>query len=115
MNYQTYLRSEHWKEPKKRFRASRLHKHCCYVCGTRYGLQVHHKSYRRIGNERLHDLLYLCDDCHWSVHHVLKTRGTGSTNLWSIAKKYRKIVAKRGKNDAQEWVHLACQPGCKKP
>jgi len=36
-------------------------------CGGK-GLEVHHLSYRRLGNELLSDLIVLCVGCHKKQH-----------------------------------------------
>jgi hypothetical protein len=41
----------------------------CQRCGSKNGLEVHHKSYERLGDERDDDLEALCRQCH-SEHHV---------------------------------------------
>jgi 5-methylcytosine-specific restriction endonuclease McrA len=88
--YQDYLRSEHWQDVKRRFRASKLHHAGCYVCGSAENLNLHHKTYKRLGNERLTDLIYLCKPCHSYVHLLLKERPSSRTNLWNVARKVRK-------------------------
>lgn len=46
----------------------------CERCGIRAGpdsvaLEVNHKTYERLGNERLDDLEALCPNCHAEFHH----------------------------------------------
>ena len=36
----------------------------CEDCGARIGLDVHHRSYERKGNERPEDLVAVCRQCH---------------------------------------------------
>lgn len=70
-----YLRSKHWR----RLRA-KVAQRAGYTCERKgciaYGdnLDVHHKTYERIGHERLDDLVYLCrpdhrwvESGHWIV------------------------------------------------
>ena len=38
------------------------------MCGTNRGVQLHHLTYERIGNEELDDLIALCSGCHQVVH-----------------------------------------------
>jgi len=40
-------------------------------CGSRVRLQVHHKTYVRFGNERMGDLVTLCESCHAKEHERL--------------------------------------------
>lgn len=95
--YKEYLQSEHWKDIKKRFYKSKLNKHKCYVCGNRYDLHLHHKSYKRLGEERLWDLVQLCGRCHKQAHALLnqaREKGNETVNLWNVARKLKR--KKRG-------------------
>lgn len=48
----------------------------CRRCFTRRGDVVHHLTYRRVGDELLTDLMYLCTECHdWA--HATKERLKG--------------------------------------
>lgn len=93
--YEDYLRSEHWQDVRRRYRASKLNHGGCYICGSSENLNLHHKTYKRIGNERLNDLIYLCAPCHSYVHLMLKGRTSSRTNLWNIARKLRKQYQRR--------------------
>jgi hypothetical protein len=65
-NYADYLASEHWKKTRKRYFASRATAQQC-ACGNP-GRALHHKTYVRLGAERLSDLELVCDDCHKALH-----------------------------------------------
>lgn len=88
--YKEYLKTNHWKNTKDRMYKSK-YKYECYCCGTKKLLQLHHKSYNRVGNEKLNDLIWLCGGCHNLVH---KDKPKGF-NLWTKARKVRKQVFKR--------------------
>ena len=85
-SYQDYLNSAHWIDVKRKFFASNSVKRdakgkaCCEACrksGLR--LSVHHRTYKRLGKERLMDLMAVCDECHKEIHH-----GPGyKENLWA--------------------------------
>lgn len=64
--YGQYLLSEKWRY--LRMRVVWRDKAMCRVCGSRKGLEVHHKTYFRLGNERLEDLVTLCSVCHKKLH-----------------------------------------------
>jgi len=66
MSYQAYLFTEEWKEFRKG--VLRRDKWACKICGTKVGLQVHHKTYRRIKRERPGDCHTLCEACHAHEH-----------------------------------------------
>lgn len=61
--YSSYLKSSHWQHIKDLYKKDR-----CELCGNKYQLQLHHRSYRRVGNEKETDLITLCDLCHKSTH-----------------------------------------------
>jgi len=88
MTYAQYLSSDHWKDVRNRFWKSKIHHGKCYACGSSKLLQVHHKSYTRLGRENINDLCLLCDNCHLQAHKLLKL-GKGNTNIWNAARKLK--------------------------
>jgi hypothetical protein len=95
-SYQEYLASNHWAELRRRFYASKLSsrtvegEHCCRAClRDDVWLSVHHLTYKRIGRERLKDLMLVCDPCHKSIH-----RSGHKGSLWSQSN--RVVRVKRG-------------------
>lgn len=61
--YETYLNSPEWAV-KRELRLG-IDKYTCQECGSRHNLEVHHRTYKNIGNEDvLNDLLTLCTHCH---------------------------------------------------
>lgn len=69
-NYQAYLRSAHWQRVKDRY--YKTHKYKCTHCRCRKNLHLHHLTYKRIGCERMTDLIYLCARCHAAEHGRLR-------------------------------------------
>jgi 5-methylcytosine-specific restriction endonuclease McrA len=65
--YQEYLLSELWC--KKREWILECFNYKCQKCGTTINLQVHHKDYTNVGNEKLRDVIVLCKHCHKEEHH----------------------------------------------
>jgi hypothetical protein len=67
-SYTEYLRSPEWKAR----RAAALAKagHRCQLCNRAKRLQVHHRTYERIGQEAPSDLTVLCADCHEHFHGI---------------------------------------------
>lgn len=67
MNYQAYLRSDHWRE----LSAAKIEdvNFRCERCRRKTGLEVHHKHYKTLGRERLTDIEALCRSCH-EKHHA---------------------------------------------
>ena len=99
MNYEDYIRSEKWKRVRKRY--AKNYPMRCYVCGSTKRVQLHHKTYKRLGRERMSDLLWLCEECHMLVHAVV---GKGRFNLWNSARRCKDKCQKRGKSGLREWV-----------
>lgn len=65
--YEFYLRSPEWR--KRRDTALRLAGFRCQRCQSKRELQVHHKTYERLGEELDDDLEALCRSCHEGHHH----------------------------------------------
>lgn len=71
--YDKYMSSNKWKE--KRVKRLKLDNNCCVMCGRpnngkdgKEVLQVHHITYKHLGNEPLEDLVSLCPSCHKKIH-----------------------------------------------
>ena len=70
--YEKYMRSAEWD--RKRQQRLQIDNHACCMCGrpeekTRNGLQVHHCTYRNLGNEDpWTELATLCPSCHMKIH-----------------------------------------------
>lgn len=60
--YLKYIRSGAWQI--RRQRALQRAGHRCQVCGNTRRLQVHHNSYKNLGQEKDIDLSVLCWECH---------------------------------------------------
>jgi len=66
MPYKKYLNTYHWQQLRK-VKLDEVD-HRCQVCYSPKSLQVHHRTYERLGNERLTDLTVLCKECHTLFH-----------------------------------------------
>lgn len=73
--YSAYLRSRHWKQFRKQMiekagykcsQCSRVDPHRDRKRGSR--MNVHHKTYERVGAERPSDVVVLCWICHKAEH-----------------------------------------------
>ena len=60
--YNEHLNSEKWRDLKRTIMKRRGHK--CERCGSTSYLELHHKTYERLGHERASDLELLCPLCH---------------------------------------------------
>lgn len=64
--YSQYLLTAKWQS--KRQRALERDGFRCQACLIRPATQVHHKTYERIFNEPLFDLVSVCETCHAALH-----------------------------------------------
>jgi hypothetical protein len=65
---EVYLRSDHWR--RTRIAALDRADNRCQVCNGADALDVHHRTYERLGAELPGDLTVLCRRCHWLFHHT---------------------------------------------
>ena len=66
MPYGEYLETDYWKA--KRHYAKNAAGWRCLICNASADLVVHHRTYERIGDEHLKDLVVLCRECHALFH-----------------------------------------------
>lgn len=64
--YHDYLRTHHWHTIRRA--ALDHYGPACVLCGETGQVDVHHRTYARRGEERLHDLTVLCRSCHDRFH-----------------------------------------------
>jgi 5-methylcytosine-specific restriction endonuclease McrA len=64
--YDTYLQSDAWQT--KRLAVLARDRSWCQGCRARHATQVHHISYKHVGNELLWELVAVCDECHQRAH-----------------------------------------------
>ena len=86
--YSVYLKSEHWLEVKAKFYLRERNRRC-FVCGDNRLLNIHHKTYKRIGMEFMSDLVALCRKCHEGVH---KLRSKEKVPLFFAHKRYKQSL-----------------------
>lgn len=70
--YADYLQSQHWQDFRLAYRQAGLPMRCA-VCHKK-PIQLHHVTYKRLGAEKLTDVLPLCGDHHKAVHRWLAER-----------------------------------------
>jgi hypothetical protein len=71
LTYDEYLESELWLKLRERYRNSPLPQRCL-SCRTDRWLQLHHRTYQRLGREWLTDLIPLCGVCHQCLHEYAR-------------------------------------------
>lgn len=60
--YESYINSFDWYLKSRKALAKANHQ--CQRCGATQGLEVHHKTYDRLGKEPDADLMVVCPSCH---------------------------------------------------
>jgi len=66
MPYREYLRTPEWQARRRNALAAALSR--CEVCNVSENLDVHHRTYERLGAEDEADLTVLCRSCHGLFH-----------------------------------------------
>ncbi|MCX7421591.1 MAG: hypothetical protein NT013_18875 [Planctomycetia bacterium] len=64
-----YLKSDLWRATKRRYRSSDYPQRCL-ICGSSE-IDLHHRSYARLGEEELFDLVPLCHRHHDQLHELI--------------------------------------------
>ena len=88
--YYRYLKTDRWKKKRAHFFASNPDNRICFICGSKKKLQAHHKTYEHVGEERIADLICLCEDCHRAVHKFLKHNK--DVGLWNAADELKTLI-----------------------
>lgn len=68
IDYKSYMSSPEWEKHRKA--AVERSGNRCQVCNESGLLNVHHRSYERLGNELPGDLIVLCRECHRIFHEL---------------------------------------------
>lgn len=96
--YRDYLRSPHWLAFRARYKSSGR-RMTCIVCGIK-PIELHHHTYKRLGNERLDDVTPVCRLHHEAIHVWLRVNGKPSVAftreaIGSLSGKSRKTKRKQ--------------------
>lgn len=109
--YREYLRSPTWRAIKDAYWATAIPK-TCYGCGTGPPLDLHHKTYTRVGGkESIDDFLLLCRSCHDWVHKLVDqavARGANREGALLRAARYVRLENKKRRpfkdhHDRRSW------------
>lgn len=68
MDYADYLQTDHWQAIRKA--ALQRAGYRCQLCNTNGLLDVHHRTYARLGCEKPFDVTVLCRQCHGNFHDM---------------------------------------------
>ena len=70
--YIDYLNSDRWLDTRNTYRESGFNARSCWACGSLKRINLHHRTYVRIGKEKFKDILPLCNVCHQKVRKIEK-------------------------------------------
>lgn len=77
--YIKYINSKEWKI--RRQIALEQANYKCQICGRSHELQVHHLSYKNLGNEKDEDLLVVCSRCHNDIEFTKRDNHCDIINI----------------------------------
>lgn len=86
--YKSYIRSKRWLKRLRRYYTS--HDAVCVICSSTVELNLHHKTYERLGFEKDEDLVPLCGPHHEDFHESI-----GGSKLDMIKETDQYIEAQR--------------------
>jgi len=96
--YERYLKTDKWA--KVREQALARFDWRCATCHSEEHLQVHHRTYERVGCEYLTDLTVLCRYCHRALH-----------DLWNQNDRSELIEVEKVMSDHERIVDVLRPPG----
>jgi len=106
INYYEYIRSEQWQRVRRKFYSSKMYKHFlgeskwnCYCCGRGdVSLDLHHRTYKRLGKEKIsNDLVPVCRSCHKEIHDLIDHK---DVNVWGATKMIKRKKQKEKEKNA---------------
>src|SRR5262249_13818164 len=78
LTYSEYIQSDDWRRSEARLSELKAAGYGCRLCNGEATdgcpLEVHHRSYERLGRELPSDLTTLCRECHLVVTSSLRSR-----------------------------------------
>jgi len=80
--YEVYLMSTHWKQFRLKILKGWDYR-CCW-CNSPEKLDVHHRTYERLGKERLNDCVVLCHECHKMADRARQRAKTNKAAMDSL-------------------------------
>ncbi len=87
MLYESYITTLAWRANPARLAELEASGHRCRVCYAgrdEAPLEVHHRTYQRLGCEDAGDLTTLCSDCHHLVTDFLRRRRYAGRSMTTV-------------------------------
>lgn len=105
-DYRTYLQSAAWRS--RRNHALSLAGYRCERCGVRTTLEVHHRTYERLGREWDQDLEVICSTCHRTETIVAMARSDDGIYLRLVREVVRLNELPTDHGDALNLLQSIC-------
>jgi 5-methylcytosine-specific restriction endonuclease McrA len=87
MNYKSYISSTNWSANPARLAELKAAGFRCRTCNDgrdQAQLEVHHRTYERLGHEHVGDLTTLCSECHRDITDSLRRRRYAGNTLTTL-------------------------------
>lgn len=78
--YEAYINSMDWWRKRRQYRRSRYPQFCLVCKSPRF--QLHHRTYKNLGRERVSGLVPLCDVDHEAFHVFYEANKKPGYHLW---------------------------------
>lgn len=65
-----FLKSDFWKKLRTRFYTKPSTIKVCFICGGNMNLQLHHRSYSKLRNNTIGNIICLCSVHHKELHFL---------------------------------------------
>lgn len=120
MNYSEYINSDQWRAKRLqylRWRFGYRTRWHCENCPSKEPIEVHHKTYDHLGDEKMIELIALCRSCHSIAHesgdvkfefHTYRTRAEAKEKIQrskeGIVRKQLKKLRRQDYADYREKV-----------
>lgn len=108
--YSRYLRTQHWRQFRNQMMKEIDYE--CFQCGgIDVSLQLHHVTYKRVGNESKKDVLWLCGHCHAKltkkINNIKKRRKDRNIEVNEVMNDLVNVVLMLNKHQLQQLLQVA--------
>ena len=87
-DYDNYINSKAWQNKRLEVLSRTPFCFCCTVKAN----HIHHRTYKRLGIEKLNDLVALCSSCHMGVHGLVDDESVPEAKLFNAHQIYKELI-----------------------